>query len=44
MSFWEKVNRSLGVPCTEQRHREVPPLTFREDERGAVRGHENVTF
>ncbi len=24
MYFCEKVNKSLGVPCTEQRHREVP--------------------
>ncbi len=44
MSFWEKVNTSLDVPCTRRDTKKCIPLARREDKRGAVRGHEKVTF
>ncbi len=37
MSFWEKVNKSLGVPYTRRDKKKSIPLACREDERGAVR-------
>ncbi len=42
--FWEKFNKSLGIPCTRRDTKKCIPLACREDERGAVRGHEDVTF
>ncbi len=42
--FWEKANKSLDVPCTRRDTKKCIPLAYREDKRGAVRGHENVMF
>ncbi len=39
--FWEKVNKSLGVPCTRRDTKKCIPLAYREDERRAVRCQEN---
>ncbi len=45
MSFLHKVHTSLGVSCKEQKRREVLSFDLQGGggERGAVRGHENVT-